>query len=50
MLLRAQLADRAGDTTTARRWATAVVELWSAADNKELQDTVTRMRRLIDLR
>ena len=50
MLLRAQLADRAGDNTRARRWATAVVELWSAADNQELQDTVARMRRLVDRR
>ena len=46
MVLRAHLADRAGDKATARRWATAVVELWSAADNKELQDTVARMREL----
>ncbi len=50
MVLRAHLADRAGDNTTARRWATAVVELWGAADNKELQDEVARMRRLVDQR
>ena len=46
MVLRADLADRAGDNTTARRWATAVVELWRSADNRELQDTVERMREL----
>jgi len=46
MVLRADLADRAGDNTTAHRWATAVVELWRSADNGELQDTVERMREL----
>jgi tetratricopeptide (TPR) repeat protein len=50
MILRAELAERAGDHDTARRWATAVVELWGKADNNELQDTVSRMRQLVDRR
>jgi hypothetical protein len=43
MTLRAQLAARAGDPTTASRWAQDVLTLWSNADS-ELQPTVTRMR------
>jgi tRNA A-37 threonylcarbamoyl transferase component Bud32/tetratricopeptide (TPR) repeat protein len=46
MVLRAELADRAGDAATARRWAATVVELWGDADNPELQATWERMRRL----
>jgi tetratricopeptide (TPR) repeat protein len=43
MALRAELAARAGDATTARRWAHAVVALWSGGD-VELRPTVERMR------
>jgi serine/threonine protein kinase/tetratricopeptide (TPR) repeat protein len=43
MALRAELAARAGDEATARRWAGDVVALWSGAD-PELQPTVMRMR------
>jgi hypothetical protein len=43
MALRADLAARAGDQPTARRWAAAVVTLWSDAD-PFLQSTVQRMR------
>jgi hypothetical protein len=32
MALRADLAARTGDTTTARRWARAVADLWSRSD------------------
>ncbi len=46
MILRAQLAERAGDEPMARRWAAAVVELWSDTDNAELRDTVERMRHI----
>ena len=45
MALRAELADRAGDSTTAGRWANDVLTLWSDAD-QELQPTTTRMRRI----
>ena len=45
MALRAELADRAGDRPTARRWAQAVVALWSGAD-AFLQPTVRRMEGL----
>ena len=45
MALRADLAHRLGDAATARRWAEAVVALWSSADGP-LQPTVTRMRAL----
>lgn len=45
MALRADLADRAGDSTTARRWAGDVLTLWSAAD-QELHPTITTMRRI----
>jgi tetratricopeptide (TPR) repeat protein len=46
MVLRADLADRAGDAATARRWGAAVVALWGGADDATLQDTVGRMREL----
>jgi tetratricopeptide (TPR) repeat protein len=42
MALRAELADRAKDPTTAKRWARNVTVLWSGAD-PELQPTVKRM-------
>jgi hypothetical protein len=45
MALRADLAVRAGDPDTARRWASAVSILWSDADDF-LQPLVTRMRKL----
>jgi hypothetical protein len=45
MVLRADLAHRAGDDQTARLWARAVVELWSGAD-RFLQPTVQRMQQL----
>jgi hypothetical protein len=45
MILRADLAKRTGDETTARMWARAVVELWSGAD-PFLQPTVQRMQQL----
>jgi hypothetical protein len=43
MALRAELAKRAGDDATAKRWASDVTALWSGAD-PELQPTVIRMR------
>jgi tetratricopeptide (TPR) repeat protein len=46
MALRAELADRANDSTTARRWAQNVLRLWSGAD-PELQPTVRTMRELV---
>jgi hypothetical protein len=45
MALRADLADRTGDRLGARRWAQAVVILWSDAD-EFLQPLVGRMRAL----
>jgi tetratricopeptide (TPR) repeat protein len=45
MVLRADLAASAGDQATARRWAAAVVTLWSDAD-AALQPVVDRMRGL----
>jgi len=45
MALRAELASRAGDWTTSRRWARNVVLLWAKAD-PELQPTVQRMGEL----
>ena len=44
MVLLADLAGRAGDAGTARRWAAPVVELWTRADDPELQATRERMR------
>jgi hypothetical protein len=46
MALRAELAGRAGDWPTARRWAQNVVVLWSGAD-PELRPTVRSMQELI---
>ena len=45
MVLRADLASRMGDATTAKRWAAAVVVLWSDADDF-LQPVVRRMKDL----
>ena len=45
MILRADLAAQTGDTTTARKWATAVSILWADAD-AELASDLGRMRRL----
>jgi tRNA A-37 threonylcarbamoyl transferase component Bud32 len=46
MALRADLAARAGDPTTAKRWAKNVLLLWSGAD-RELQPTTRRMQELV---
>jgi hypothetical protein len=46
MALRADLAARANDPATARRWARNVLLLWSSAD-PELQPTVHRMQSLM---
>ncbi len=46
MALRAELAARTRDSTTARRWARNVLLLWSSAD-QELQPTVKSMRELV---
>jgi serine/threonine protein kinase/tetratricopeptide (TPR) repeat protein len=46
MALRAELADRARDSTTAKHWAQNVLLLWSGAD-RELQPTVRTMRELV---
>jgi serine/threonine protein kinase/tetratricopeptide (TPR) repeat protein len=45
MILCADLASRAGDTRTARKWSRAVVILWGGAD-PALQPIVRRMRAL----
>ncbi len=45
MLLRAELAARAGDRATAARWGNAVAVLWSHAD-AELQPAARRARQL----
>ena len=50
MVLRAELAARAGDAATAQRWAAAVTILWGQADNTELQQTVSQMRQLLGKR
>jgi hypothetical protein len=42
MILRAELADRLGDSVSARRWASPAAILWSDAD-EFLRPTVTRM-------
>ena len=47
MALRAELASKAGDMTTARRWAQHVVQLWSGADI-ELQPVVTKLRGVVE--
>jgi hypothetical protein len=46
MALRAELAARANDPKTAKRWAQSVVLLWSASD-EELQPVVDRMQSLM---
>jgi len=46
MVLRTRLADRAGDRTTARRWAAAVVALWSGTDTDQLEHTVEELRNI----
>jgi hypothetical protein len=46
MALRAELAGRSKDSTTAKRWAKNVLLLWSDADG-ELQPTVKSMRELV---
>ncbi|MFI5312114.1 MAG: hypothetical protein ACHQQ3_12820, partial [Gemmatimonadales bacterium] len=48
MALRADLAERMGDSTTARKWAAVVTVLWSDADGF-LKPTVDRMARLAHL-
>jgi len=45
MALRAEVADRRGDAPTARRWAEAVVVLWSGAE-PVLQHVVGRMKQI----
>jgi eukaryotic-like serine/threonine-protein kinase len=45
MALRAELADRVGDHTTAAMWAAAVAELWENCDS-DLRPVRDRMRRL----
>jgi hypothetical protein len=47
MILRAELGARSGEAASARRWSSAVVDLWSGAD-PELQSAVARMRALAD--
>ncbi len=48
MALRAELAAARGEATPARRWASAVVALWSGAD-PALQPTVTRMKKIAQM-
>src|SRR5207244_6399246 len=43
MALRAELAAARGEAAAARRWATAVVDLWSGAE-AVVHPTVSRMR------
>ena len=45
MFLRAELALAAGDTTTARRWATNTLTLWSGAE-PAFAETLARLRSL----
>ncbi|MGE5762027.1 MAG: protein kinase domain-containing protein, partial [Gemmatimonadota bacterium] len=47
MVLRAELADRTGDKSSAARWARAVAVLWSDAD-APLQPIVQRMQRVAE--
>ena len=49
MVLRARLAAALGDRTTAAKWASAVVTLWSGAD-AEFQSVVDSMRTLASAR
>jgi len=46
MALRAELAAARGESTAARRWATAVGALWSGAE-PPLQPTVAQMKRIL---
>ncbi len=46
MALRADVAAARGDDRTARRWATAVVTLWSGAE-PALQPVVARMKQIV---
>jgi len=46
MALRAEVAAASGDTDTARRWARAVLALWSGAE-PGLQPIVTRMQEIV---
>jgi hypothetical protein len=48
MMLRAELADHAGDRATAKRWATPVTLLWARADSG-LRPALNEMRRLAAL-
>jgi hypothetical protein len=48
MALRATLAAAVGDTAIGRRWAEAVVVLWSETDVRELQEVVMRMSEVIE--
>jgi hypothetical protein len=47
MELRSELAARAGETDTARRWGQAVQTLWSEAD-PELRERVRRLRTILE--
>ncbi len=49
MALRAEVADQRRDPRTARRWAAAVVALWSGAE-PALRSVVTRMQEIATLR
>jgi predicted Ser/Thr protein kinase len=48
MALRAEIADRTGDSVTAKRWARAVIILWPDAD-QFLQPVVHKMERIAGL-
>ena len=48
MALRADVAAARGDDRTARRWATAVVTLWSGAE-PALQPVVARMKQIVQM-
>jgi len=45
MAFRAELASARLDTTTARRWGTAVLELWAGAD-AALRPTLDQMTKI----
>lgn len=49
MTLRAELAARAKETATARKWSRAVIDLWSDGE-PEVTPTLRRMRQLAHLR
>ncbi len=48
MALRADLAGTHGDALTARRWASAVVTLWSGSE-PALQPVVKRMKHIVEM-